>query len=407
MSIHTTAQREQLEDAFQVFNQVSGQLVDSYHQLQQQVARLTAELSSARNERLLELAEKELIANRLTRLLETLPAAVVVLDGSAVVRQFNPAAEALLDGIREGASWPFLQTRLFRPEQQGDERWLHSGRLLSMIERSLDPEPGKILLLIDITEKQQLQERIDRRRRLSQMGEVAAQLAHQIRTPLSSALLYTANLAQPGLNDQQRSRFSRRCLERLHHIESQINDMLAFARGGQFELATLSVNDLLRELIQSLEPACQTSGATLEYRPGLKGNIRINGNQAALLGAMMNIAMNALQQDQVDRLQISSELAGSRVLIRFQDNGPGVGEQDQPRLFDPFFTTRADGTGLGLAVVQSVVLAHQGRVLLESRPGEGALFTIQLPLLMEVAARGAASDGRRCPSRNRAVRSSA
>ena len=405
MSIHTTAQREQLEDAFQVFNQVSGQLVDSYHQLQQQVARLTTELSSAHNERLLELAEKELIAHRLTRLLETLPAAVVVLDGKGVVRQFNPAAEALLDGIRENGCWSELQTRLFRVDQQGDEHWLHSGRLLSMIERSLDPEPGKILLLIDITEKRQLQERIDRKRRLSQMGEVAAQLAHQIRTPLSSALLYTANLAQPGLSEQQRSRFSRRCLERLHHIESQINDMLAFARGGQFELATLSMNSLLQELIQSLEPACQTFGATLDYRSGLDREVSLCGNQAALLGAMMNIAMNALQQERVDRLQIISEVAGSRVLIHFRDNGPGISEQDRPRLFDPFFTTRADGTGLGLAVVQSVVLAHQGRVLIDSRPGEGALFTIQLPLSVEAAATGAAADGRSSSSRNRAVRS--
>ncbi|MCW8906059.1 MAG: ATP-binding protein [Sedimenticola sp.] len=407
MSIQSTAQREQLEDAFQVFNQVSGQLVDSYHQLQQQVARLTAELSSARNDRLLELAEKELIANRLTRLLETLPAAVVVVDGDGVVQQFNPAAETLLDGIQVSDRWSSLQARLFRPDQQGDECWLRSGRLLSMIERSLDPESGKILLLIDITEKRQLQERIDRRLRLSQMGEVAAQLAHQIRTPLSSALLYTANLAQPDLSESQRSRFSHRCLERLRHIESQINDMLAFARGGRFELAPVAINDLLRELVQHLEPACQTFGANLEYRSGLSDAVRVSGNQAALLGAMTNIAMNALQQETADHLQITSEITDCRVLVHFRDNGPGISEQDQPRLFDPFYTTRADGTGLGLAVVQSVVLAHQGRVLLESRPGEGALFSIQLPQLMEAAERGDVAGNRRGPSRNRAVRSSA
>lgn len=407
MSTRTTAQREQLEDAFQVFNQVSGQLVDSYHQLQRQVAQLTAALSSARNERLLELAEKELIANRLTRLLETLPAAVIVVDGEGVIRQFNPAAVELLAGIAPDSSWSSLYARTFKPDQQGDEQWLQSGRLLSIIERSLDPESGRILLLLDITEKRQLQERIDRRKRLSQMGEVAAQLAHQIRTPLSAALLYTSNLSQPGLNSQQRARFSQRCAERLRHIESQINDMLAFARGGQFELAPVVIKELVAELLQSLETPCQTYGATLEYRGELQAGVRVSGNQAALLGAMNNIAVNALQQEQTDRLLIWSEVVGEQLLIHFQDNGPGIIDQDRRHIFDPFFTTRADGTGLGLAVVQSVVLAHQGQVLLESRPGEGALFSIRLPLLMEVAERGdSASDGRDGCG-NSAVRSSA
>ncbi len=380
MAIQNSARREQLEDAFQIFNQVSGQLVDSYHQLQQQVARLTQELSDARNERLLQLAEKESLANRLAHLLETLPAAVIVLDGEGRVSQFNPAAGQLLSGIALDDDWQQIQRRHFRPGQRGSERWLASDRLVSLTRRSLAPEPGSLLLLLDVTETRQLQERIGRRERLSSMGEMAAQLAHQIRTPLSSALLYTSHLSRDDLSQPQRERFSARCVERLHHMESQVNDMLGFARGGQFELTPLSATELLLELMQNLELLCQEHGAILEGSFETVANLWINGNFAALSGALLNVAQNALQQECPIRLVIQAEQQAGNLEIRITDDGAGISAENQRHIFDPFFTTRPNGTGLGLAVVQSVVLSHQGRLNVESAPGEGSCFSIQLPL---------------------------
>lgn len=380
MAPRNTAQREQLEDAFQVFNQVSGQLVDSYHQLQRQVARLTRELSEARGERLLQLAEKESLANRLSHLLETLPAAVVVLDGGERVTQLNPAATEILPGIAPGSPWQQLQRQHFKVDQQGDEQWLVSGRLVRLTQRSLAPEPGRILLLLDVTETRRLQERIARRQRLSVMGEMAAQLAHQIRTPLSSALLYTSHLSRDDLSPRQRERFAARSLERLHHMESQVNDMLGFARGGAFELAPVPVAELLGELVTHLEPLCEAHGVQLECRYAAVADTWINGNAAALSGALQNIAMNALQQNGPIKLQILAERGAGDLLLKFIDNGNGIAADHLPRIFDPFFTTRSDGTGLGLAVVQSVVLGHQGKLSVESTPGVNTCFSIQLPL---------------------------
>jgi two-component system sensor histidine kinase FlrB len=380
MAPQNTAQREQLEDAFQVFNQVSGQLVDSYHQLQHQVARLTRELSEARSERLLQLAEKESLANRLAHLLETLPAAVVVLDGEGRVTQINPAANELLPGIALDTSWRRIRQRHFKPGQRGHEQWLSSGRLVSVTQRPLAPERGRILLLLDVTETRQLQERMARRKRLSVMGEMAAQLAHQIRTPLSSVLLYTAHLSRGDLTPRQRERFSTRSIERLHHMESQVNDMLGFARGGAFELAPLSVAELMGELVLNLEPLCREHGAVLDCRYQAVADAWINGNSAALSGALLNIALNALQQDGAIKLKIHAEPEAENLLLRFTDNGAGIPAANLPHIFDPFFTTRSDGTGLGLAVVQSVVLAHQGKLTVESVPGETTCFSILLPL---------------------------
>lgn len=382
MAIKNSAQREQLEDAFLVFNQVSGQLVDSYQQLQQQVARLTQELTEARSERLLQLAEKESLANRLVHLLESLPAAVVVLDGGGLVRQLNTAAREILPGIEINMEWQRLEQLHFVPGQKGDEQWLESGRLVSLTRRSLAPESGSILLLLDVTETRQLQERIARRQRLSVMGEMAAQLAHQIRTPLSSALLYTSHLSRDDLPPQQREKFASRCIERLHHMESQVNDMLGFARGEQFEMSPFSVHELLTELVQNLEPLCQEHGAVLEYLFQIDRACRINGNTAALSGALLNVALNALQQDGQIQLKIHAEQLSGELRIAISDNGSGIRAEDQQRIFDPFFTTRPDGTGLGLAVVQSVVLGHQGKLAVDSAAGEGSCFYIHLPLSM-------------------------
>ncbi|AKH19541.1 hypothetical protein AAY24_03310 [Sedimenticola thiotaurini] len=382
MAEHKIAQREQLEDAFQVFNQVSGQLVDSYQQLQQQVARLTRELSEARSERLLQLAEKESLANRLVHLLETLPAAVVVLDGAGLVKQINTAARDILPGIDLNSDWQQIERLHIVPGQKGDEQQLVSGRLVSLTRRSLAPEPGTILLLLDVTETRQLQERMARRQRLSVMGEMAAQLAHQIRTPLSSALLYTSHLSRDDLSPQQREKFSTRCLERLHHMESQVNDMLSFARGGQFERTPLVVRELLMELVANLEPLSREHDAVVNYQFEVDETTRIDGNFAALSGALLNVAQNAFQQAGGIELGVQAGQQSGELFIRISDNGPGIRVEDQERIFDPFYTTRPDGTGLGLAVVQSVVLSHQGRISVNSTLGEGSCFEICLPLSM-------------------------
>lgn len=385
MARQNTVEREQLEDAFQVFNQMSGQLVDSYHQLQTQVACLTSELAAARSEKVQQLAEKASLANRLTSLLETLPAAVIVLDGQGVISQINPAARDLLPGITTGDSWHAIYQHHFRSGEREPEQWLASGRLVTQTQRSLEPDSGKIILLLDVTETRQLQERIARRKRLSIMGEMSAQLAHQIRTPLSSALIDTTHLSRDDLTQQQRERFSLRCLERLRHIESQINDMLAFAKGGQFELAPLSLQELIIELQQGLETLCLEQNGVIETRFDAVNDLCINGNQAALLGALMNLAVNAVQQAGPIHLLITLQQKENALQIDFKDDGPGISQEHLSRIFDPFYTTRPDGTGLGLAVVQSVILAHHGKLAVKSLPGEGACFSIVLPLPEQTA----------------------
>lgn len=382
MSSGNPLQREQLEDAFQVFNQVSEQLVVSYQQLQEQVQQLSAELAAVRQERMRQLMEKERLANRLSQLLDALPAAVVVLGGDDRIQAFNQAAQDLLGPIDLHQGWGAIYQRHFGTGQSGEERQLRSGRWVSLSERSLTPEPGRILLLRDITESRELQERMHRQQRLAAMGEMAAQLAHQIRTPLSSALLYLSHLSKQNLSSGQRSRMAERSRARLLHMEHQINDMLAFARGGQYAPEPVAMSELLRDLVQTLEPAIQESNVSLQWRDDTTGDCRVSGNRDALLGAVLNLANNAIQHGgpEVALLIALRRPCDHETELSVCDNGPGIRDEIRERVFDPFFTTSSGGTGLGLAVVQSVVLGHRGRIDLDSAADEGTCFRIRLPL---------------------------
>ncbi|MET0010137.1 MAG: histidine kinase dimerization/phospho-acceptor domain-containing protein, partial [Candidatus Thiodiazotropha sp. 6PLUC4] len=221
-----------LEAAFNLFNQLSEELTGSYQQLQSQVLELSQELAAARSERMVQLAEKERLADRLERLLETLPAAVIVLDGEERVREYNPAAERLLGRIKPLDQWSeIVRQRALGGVIKGNELKLLNGHLLTLSSSRLEQAPGHILVLVDITETRKLQERLNRRERLTAMGEMSAQLAHQMRTPLSSALLYVSHLANEDLNPHKRQQFTAKLRDRLQHMERQIHDILMFARG--------------------------------------------------------------------------------------------------------------------------------------------------------------------------------
>ncbi|MEJ2694471.1 MAG: PAS domain-containing protein, partial [Candidatus Thiodiazotropha sp.] len=164
MSLNPSVSDKQhaLESAFQLFNQLSEELSGSYRQLQHQVLDLSQELAAARSERMVQLAEKERLADRLERLLETLPAAVIVLDGEERIRQFNPAAEHLLGALEIGRLWrEILQQAALTDGMGGDGLTLKSGQLLTLTSRDLEQGPGRILVMLDVTETRRLQERLN------------------------------------------------------------------------------------------------------------------------------------------------------------------------------------------------------------------------------------------------------
>ena len=379
---------QDLHDAFHAFSEISERLTESYRDLEERVAVLTEELAAARSERLQQLAEKERLANRLQQLLDALPGAIVVLDGNDIIREYNPGAVDLLGEPLLGEKWVDVAKRSISGlSGDGYYATLCDGRQVGISSRALGCEPGRILLLKDDTETRRLQEMLNRHQRLSAMGEMVARLAHQIRTPLASAMLYVSHLNKPQCDAPTKSHYADKILLGLRQLERMVNDMLVFARGGEFTPETVSVDALLDELKQVLEPQLQ------QYA----GNISIINNTAAcmvegsrdmLMGALLNLSTNAMQAcgEGVDlKIEISAADTDS-IEILISDNGPGIDAEIQKKIFEPFFTTRSGGTGLGLAVVRAVIQGHQGDIHVRSSPGQGATFFLKLPIMQGDAA---------------------
>ncbi len=375
---------EQLEDAFALFNSLSEKLVDSYNELEQQVARLSSELADAKNQRMQQLMEKERLARRLQILLDTLPAGVIVTDGDGIIRQCNPLAAGMLGEDIEGHAWQQVAQRAIISDN--DALRLHDGRWLSVSTRTLQGEPGSLVLLADVTETRALQDKLARQQRLGSLGEMVASLAHQLRTPLATALLYTSNLQRDDLGETRRQRFVGKTRERLLHLERMVNDMLTFARGDVTAAENLRVTELMQRFENIIRAPLRAAGIRLRIDSSALGeDVIIRANADSLLSIFQNLVDNAVAACHASPrkssacLQIVCRQRRSQVCLRFIDNGCGISEPLLNRILEPFYTTRAAGTGLGLAVVNATVQSLQGELHIESTPGEGSCFEIRLP----------------------------
>lgn len=372
---------EAVGSALEMFNQMSRQITDSYRTLESRVNQLSGELSQESLQRQQELEEKEQLADRLSTLLKALPAGVVVLDSQGVVSQSNPAAIALLGEPLDGERWVDVIRRCFSPRRDdGHEVSLKDGRRVSIEIRTMDNQPGQLILLTDLTETRHLQSQLAHAQRLSAMGKMVASLAHQIRTPLSAAILYGGHLTQDDLDEEMRQRCATRLMSRLTHLEQQVRDMLIFARGETRLAEELSAATLVSALESALEGIKPAAGSDVMLKSDVPMDCRLMCNRDALVGACTNLVNNSLDAGATAvAVQIASE--AGELLIRVMDNGPGFGKAEASRLVEAFYTTKSHGTGLGLAVVQAVVKAHQGQFSIESPEQGGAVATLRLPLL--------------------------
>nr|WP_239960571.1 ATP-binding protein [Vibrio brasiliensis]MCG9649520.1 ATP-binding protein [Vibrio brasiliensis] len=317
---------------------------------------------------------------RYQQVLDVMPAGVILLDTQGVVQEANPEAQRLLEIPLVGEKWFEIIQQAFAPrEDDGHEISLRNGRKVRLAISA--STTGQLILITDLTETRLLQSRISDLQRLSSLGRMVASLAHQVRTPLSSAMLYASNLAAPNLPPATKDRFQNKLMDRLHDLEKQVNDMLLFAKGGDNKVVKpFTVEQLISEFSPMVETALKNNQIDY-YLEVEQEQTELLGNANAIASALSNLVMNAIQiagkQSQID---VFFRPVNGELKISVQDSGPGVPKELQNKIMEPFFTTRSQGTGLGLAVVQMVCRAHDGRLELISEQGDGACFTMCIPL---------------------------
>jgi two-component system sensor histidine kinase FlrB len=236
-----------------------------------------------------------------------------------------------------------------------------------------------VIQIQDITANLRTLEDSERVDRLAAMGKMSAGIAHQLRTPLSTALLYASHLCTEELELQDRVNFAKKLQNQLIHLEKMAGEMLQFVRARPHKTQIIALDDLVSEALQTLEGLSQEKH--IELSVSLKAdNCMVSVERPSVVSAFIAILENAIQCSSPGQtIVVQTQADHLRGQLSIEDNGPGIAEDMLSRLFEPFATNRVTGTGLGLAIAQNAIRSHRGEITAQNKPEGGALFVVALP----------------------------
>jgi len=362
-----------LVQAFGEFNQNSGRLTDSYQDLQIQVNRLRTQIARTSGPR------NAYLTDQLNTLLELLPVGVILVDSKGRIDRFNESASQLIESLSWGRRWPEIQQEALDEAPKQDEWRMKTGKLLRVIQSSL-VRGGHILVLVDITEERQLEAQLQHQQRLSAMGEMVARMAHQVRTPLSTAILYAGQITHTASQPQRQALVTEKLLGCLRHIEAMVGEMLNFSRQSSREYASVDLQQVLQKVNDGILPRLEDQDAKMLFHSNIKSEARVVGSQDALVAVLLNLVENAVQHGgQEVAINVVLDQVADGFLIQVSDDGPGIPNAIRERIFEPFYTTNTRGTGLGLTVAKTIVKEHGGVLECCNNDAQGACFLVWLP----------------------------
>ncbi|NLU98672.1 PAS domain-containing sensor histidine kinase [Marinomonas sp. UCMA 3892] len=374
----------ELKTAFKAFSESSDVLAKSYLDLQQEVVRLYEQLEKSEQDKRQEQDKNRILVLQFQQLFESMPVGVLLLNEEGVVVMANPVADRLFNLPLVGQSWGSIVPLSFRPqEDDGHDVSMASGRRVRVETASLGNVPGQLVILVDLTEAYLLQKKLSHHERLSNMGKMVAALAHQIRTPLSSATLYAGHLQKPDLAPVMRQTFANKLVDRLANIEKQIRDMLIFSRSEIKLDETVGVSAFIKELTNHCQEICDPKNMQLEVSgASFLATDCIQCNKETLLGALLNLLNNAIDaQSEGGVVQLNWCNNDGYVTLTFKDRGVGMSKAHLEHVQEGFVTTKQHGTGLGLMVVKAIARAHHGQFEIDSIEGAGTTASLTLPLV--------------------------
>jgi two-component system sensor histidine kinase HydH len=348
----------------------------------------------------------ERLSEEVTR---NMPAGLLMVNAQGIIASANPAAEQVL-GVRglgyrrysevlgENSELTQLvgqclaEGKIFRREQvdhktpAGETR--HLGVTISPVRRGDEKISGAICLLSDLTELAALQEQMELKKNLAALGELSAGIAHEFKNALATISGY-AQMIRSESADGEISDHAERILEQTRNITHVVTEFLKFARPLDISDEPVELSPLIERALEEISTAADGVSVRAEGDFGI-----VAGDEGLLRQVILNLARNGAEacEGRTDgRVIVRGEIVRSgdapsqRVTV--QDNGSGISADAMPNLFHPFFTTKARGTGLGLAVVQKIILQHGGLIEARNHPSGGAVFIVTLP-----ARRAQASD---------------
>ncbi|GAB4387992.1 MAG: ATP-binding protein [Thermodesulfovibrionales bacterium] len=381
-----------LNEAFRDFTQVSRSLEGHYEKLRDTVRHLAIELEQ-KNRALEEaLSSAEEAKDSLRCILESLGEAIIVLDQDRRVTMINRAAEEMLGTTAREAAGLSLEGIGFHIECSGGDPVLHAGGTRrnvfvseSHIRDSAGGLRGHVILLRDVTRLRELEAEGKRNQRLIAMGEMAAAIVHQVRSPLCSIELY-ASMLQRELEGTSHTALAAGISTGIRSLNNVLSNVLFFARPQKPELRGTDLSEVLGQAVLMLKPLVENRG--LKLTMGLRPQVAVEADAELLKQVFLNVLLNAIQASgDGGRIEVSVTEDGDTAVVEIRDEAGGIPEDELERIFDPFWSTKDKGTGLGLAIASKIMQAHGGTIKVKSARGQGSCFAMFLPMRQSGAAR--------------------
>jgi signal transduction histidine kinase len=362
------------------------------------------------------LALREKLRILLAQILESLEIGVIVLDRKGHLSLANESARKLMPQVPPfPGGIHFSQILRDYPEiKELVSSSIEKDKYVKELEHSLGPADesiavrittlplkdrgkkviGTLLLVNNVSEVVAMEQQVRTAERLSALGTLAATLAHEIRNPLE-AMSLNLELLERNLNlpqDQatasdKRQKYLGVLGTEISRLSGILDNFLSFARPSQDPTGRICINSILRQVIDLIENQARSRRVEIDFS-ALGDDVDVLGSEDQLKQVFLNLIINGLQaMPNGGRLSIHKESLAAQnseppmIVVRIHDTGEGIPSDKLEHLFDPFFTMKPQGSGLGLTIAQRVIQRHRGRIRVESAQGKGSTFTVELPAI--------------------------
>lgn len=332
-------------------------------------------------------------------LVASLPLGLIATTEQGVIRTCNPSAAQMLNLSGDGCLGrqlsevldPKILEDLKLHHQKDIHRWEMVTSIESGVERNLlftrvkieneDKRPGGVMLLVqDLSHIRQLEDQLQRAEQEAVVGRMAAGVAHELRNPLSSVKGLTLLLKSRFKDDLSTQETADLMVEQVERLDRSISELLDYARPGLTSKSMVRVDELLAKAVMLVRTDTETQGIKVEEHFSC-GAATTEGDQDKLTQVFLNLFLNGIQaMEEGGRLIVSTRCSHEEILIEVSDTGCGISPDLVDKVFEPYFTTKQDGTGLGLAMSAKIVQDHNGTMSLESSEEGGTTVTVKLPV---------------------------
>lgn len=373
-----------LNEAFRNFTSASKSLEAYYERLRERVKYLTMEVEEKNRQLKDALSATEETKDYLKGILHNMGEAIIVLDLDGNVTMINSAAEKLFALDTESAVGKSFYDFDYSIVREGpDSILVVQGKRYPVILSYSDVLDqtgwirGHVILIQDITRIKELETQNERNHRLIAMGEMAANIVHEIRSPLCSIELYASMLAKE-LEGTAHIDLAEGISTGIKSLNNILTNMLFFAKPHKPVRKPVELSGILEKTVFMLMPMIESRGLRMSST-GLCSK-SIYGDSELIKQVFLNIVMNAIQvTPEGGKLGIELKNEEGFAIVEISDEGDGIAPENRERIFDPFFSTREKGTGLGLTIASRIMLAHGGTIKVKSSEGRGSCFLLYFP----------------------------